>query len=81
MQERRECADCWRKRFREETKRRLENLTYARKLEALNFEVDRREEETQKIVEDSERLRMEIMELRGIAGDVALARYPQHSPT
>jgi len=79
MQENRECADCWWKRFREETMRRLEHLTYERKLEALNFEVDRRNEELQKVFEDAERLKREIVELRGMAGGIALDRFPSNA--
>jgi len=74
MQEKRECAECWHRKFREDTMKRMENLTSRGKLEAINFEVDRREEELRKLAEDANRLQAEIKELCLIAGDCALNR-------
>ena len=74
MQEKRECAECWRREFREDTIHRMETLTFKGKIDALNFEVNRREEELNKLAEDANRFQAEIKELRIIAGDIALSR-------
>lgn len=78
MQEKRECADCWRRKFREDAMSRMETLTFKGKIDALNYEVDRREEELNKLAEDANRLQAEIQELRIIAGDIALSREHKH---
>lgn len=74
MQDNRECAECWRRKFREDTKKRMESLTYKGKLDALNFEVDRREEELKKFAEDADRSQAEIKELILVAGYLVLSR-------
>lgn len=78
MQEKKECAECWRRKFREEVLARMQELSYKRKLDALNFEIDRREEELNTLDEDANRLQAEIKELRMIAGDTALSRDHRH---
>lgn len=58
--------------------KRIDNLTYKGKLEALNFEMDRREEELNKLAKDADRLQAETKELCIIAGNIALSRDHRH---
>ena len=78
MQEKRECADCWRRKFREDAMSRMETLTFKGKIDALNYEVDRREGALNKLAEDANRFQAEIKELRIIAGDIVLSREHKH---
>ena len=78
MQEKKECAECWRRKFREDTMKRMKTLTFKGKIDALNYEVNRREEELNKLAEDANRYQAEIQELRIIAGDIALSREFRH---